>query len=123
MEATSLTRRSESVRDGGRGRGTKGRGPDHRPFARIAPRAGEFCTRVYDRLFASTRSVRCSHGDGGRRHRKLSARLVAIVDSCRRRAADPAAGGLGRRHAAYGVRPRDFDAVGEARLRRGRRLR
>jgi serine/threonine protein kinase/pimeloyl-ACP methyl ester carboxylesterase len=87
-------------------------------FARIAPRAGEFCARVYDRLFASHPEIRpMFRTDMAAQRRKLLGALVAIVDSLQAPGRlIPLLEDLGRRHAAYGVRPDDFDAVGEALL-------
>ncbi|HEX3480450.1 MAG TPA: alpha/beta fold hydrolase [Kofleriaceae bacterium] len=87
-------------------------------FARIAPRAGEFCVRVYDRLFARHPELRpLFRIEMAAQRRKLLGALVAIVDSLQ--APDrliPLLEDLGRRHAPFGVRPDDFDAVGEALL-------
>ena len=87
-------------------------------FARIAPRAGEFCAQVYDRLFASHPELRpLFRTDMVAQRRKLLGALVAIVDSLQApERLIPLLEDLGRRHAAYGVRPDDFDAVGAALL-------
>jgi eukaryotic-like serine/threonine-protein kinase len=87
-------------------------------FARIAPRAGEFCIRFYDRLFASHPEVRSLFPlDMTAQRRKLLGALVAIVDNVQApERLVPLLEDLGRRHAAYGVRPDHFDATGEALL-------
>jgi serine/threonine protein kinase/pimeloyl-ACP methyl ester carboxylesterase/hemoglobin-like flavoprotein len=87
-------------------------------FARIAPRAGEFCARVYDRLFARHPELQpLFRIDMAAQRRKLLGALVAIVDSLQApERLIPLLEDLGRRHGAYGVRPEDFDAVGEALL-------
>jgi serine/threonine protein kinase/pimeloyl-ACP methyl ester carboxylesterase len=87
-------------------------------FARIAPRAGEFCARVYDRLFASHPELQpLFRTEMAAQRRKLLGALVAIVDSLLApERLIPLLEDLGRRHAAYGIRPDDFDAVGEALL-------
>jgi serine/threonine protein kinase/pimeloyl-ACP methyl ester carboxylesterase len=87
-------------------------------FARIAPRADEFCVRVYDRLFADHPELRpLFRTDMVAQRRKLLGALVAIVDSLQApERLIPLLEDLGRRHAAYGIRPDDFDAVGAALL-------
>jgi serine/threonine protein kinase/pimeloyl-ACP methyl ester carboxylesterase len=85
-------------------------------FARIAPRADEFCARVYERLFAEHPELRSLFpAKMEAQRRKLFGALVAIVDNLHRpERLLPLLEDLGRRHAAYGVEPESFDAVGAA---------
>jgi pimeloyl-ACP methyl ester carboxylesterase/hemoglobin-like flavoprotein len=87
-------------------------------FARVAPRADAFCVRVYDRLFASHPELRpLFPADMTAQRRKLLGALAAIVDNLQAPGRlVPLLEDLGRRHAAYGVQPDSFDAVGEALL-------
>jgi serine/threonine protein kinase/pimeloyl-ACP methyl ester carboxylesterase/truncated hemoglobin YjbI len=85
-------------------------------FARIAPRADEFCARVYERLFAEHPELRpLFPAEMAAQRRKLLGALVAVVDNlqCPERLV-PLLEDLGRRHATYGVKPENFDAVGAA---------
>jgi serine/threonine protein kinase/pimeloyl-ACP methyl ester carboxylesterase/hemoglobin-like flavoprotein len=85
-------------------------------FARIAPRADEFCARVYERLFAGHPELRPmfpAEMDGQRR--KLLGALGAIVDNLHYpERLVPLLEDLGQRHAQHGVSPNSFDAVGAA---------
>ncbi|HEU4733142.1 MAG TPA: alpha/beta fold hydrolase [Kofleriaceae bacterium] len=85
-------------------------------FTRIAPRADEFCARVYERLFADHPELRpLFPADMEAQRRKLLGALVAIVDNLARpERIVPLLEDLGRRHAAYGVEPASLDAVGTA---------
>ena len=87
-------------------------------FARMAPHADAFGARVYERLFAQSPHLRALFPtDLTAQRRKLFGALVVIVDNVRR--PDrllPLLDDLGRRHAAYGVEPEHFDAVGAALL-------
>ena len=87
-------------------------------FTRIAPRAADFCARVYDRLFADHPELRVLFpAEMAGQRRKLLGALVAIVNNLH----DPVRlipllEDLGQRHAAYGVTLDSFDAVGAALL-------
>jgi serine/threonine protein kinase/pimeloyl-ACP methyl ester carboxylesterase/hemoglobin-like flavoprotein len=85
-------------------------------FARIAPRADEFCARVYERLFAAHPELRpLFPADLAPQRRKLLGALVTVVDNLQRPGRlVPLLEDLGQRHVAYGVSPEDFDAVGAA---------
>jgi serine/threonine protein kinase/pimeloyl-ACP methyl ester carboxylesterase/hemoglobin-like flavoprotein len=87
-------------------------------FARIAPRADAFSARVYERLFAEHPELRAMFPiEMAGQRRKLLGALIAIVDNLQ--APDRLVlllEDLGRRHAVYGVRPENFDAVGAALL-------
>ncbi|HSS03532.1 MAG TPA: alpha/beta fold hydrolase [Kofleriaceae bacterium] len=87
-------------------------------FARIAPRASEFCARLYERLFADHPELRpLFPADMVRLRRKLVAALIAIVNNLQHPARlIPLLEDLGQRHASYGVKPDNFDAVGAALL-------
>ncbi|HET7502107.1 MAG TPA: alpha/beta fold hydrolase [Kofleriaceae bacterium] len=85
-------------------------------FTRIAPRADELTARVYERLFADHPELRpLFPADLEAQRRKLLGALIAIVDNLSRPERLVALlEDLGRRHAAYGVEPENFDAVGSA---------
>jgi len=85
-------------------------------FARIAPRADEFCARVYERLFAEHPELRpLFPAEMAPQRRKLLGALVAVIDNLHHpERLVPLLEDLGRRHATYGVRPESFDAVGAA---------
>jgi len=85
-------------------------------FSRIAPRAEEFCARVYERLFTAHPEVRpLFPADMAGQHRKLLGALKAIVDNLQRpEQLGPVLEDLGRRHAAYPVTPESFDVLGAA---------
>jgi pimeloyl-ACP methyl ester carboxylesterase/hemoglobin-like flavoprotein len=87
-------------------------------FARIAPRADEFCARLYERLFAAHPELRPLFPvEMAAQRRKLFGALVAVIDNLRHpERLVPLLEDLGRRHAAYGVSPGDFDALGAALL-------
>jgi len=87
-------------------------------FARIAPRADEFCARMYERLFAARPELRSLFpAEMAAQRRKLFGALVAVIDNLHHpHRFVPLLEDLGRRHAAYGVSPSDFDAVGAALL-------
>ncbi|HEX2692219.1 MAG TPA: alpha/beta fold hydrolase [Kofleriaceae bacterium] len=87
-------------------------------FSRIAPRADEFCARVYERLFVEHPELRpLFPAELAGQRRKLLGALVAIVDNLQRpEQIGPVLEDLGRRHAAYAVAPEHFDAVGAALL-------
>jgi pimeloyl-ACP methyl ester carboxylesterase/hemoglobin-like flavoprotein len=87
-------------------------------FARVAPRAEDLAAGMYRRLFAAHPRLRALFPEEmTAQRRKLVGALVVIVDNLRR--PDrllPLLVDLGQRHAAYGVKAADFDAVGEALL-------
>jgi serine/threonine protein kinase/truncated hemoglobin YjbI len=87
-------------------------------FARIAPRASEFCARFYERLFTEHPDLRpLFPADMTGLRRKLVAALIAIVNNLQQPARlIPLLEDLGQRHASYGVKPDNFDAVGGALL-------
>jgi serine/threonine protein kinase/pimeloyl-ACP methyl ester carboxylesterase len=87
-------------------------------FARIAPRADEFCARVYERLFADHPELRSLFpAEMAAQRRKLFGALVAVVDNLQHpERLIPLLEDLGRRHAAYGAKPEDFDTLGAALL-------
>jgi len=87
-------------------------------FARIAPRASEFCARLYERLFTDHPDLRpLFPADMTGLRRKLVAALIAIVNNLRHPARlIPLLEDLGQRHASYGVKPDNFDALGGALL-------
>src|SRR5204862_4411210 len=85
---------------------------------RIAPRAADFCARVYDRLFADHPELRALFpAEMAGQRRKLLGALVAIVNNLQNPVRlIPLLEDLGQRHAAYGVTLDSFDAVGAALL-------
>jgi serine/threonine protein kinase/pimeloyl-ACP methyl ester carboxylesterase/truncated hemoglobin YjbI len=87
-------------------------------FARLAPRADELPARVYERLFADHPELRpLFPAEMAAQRRKLFGALAAVVDNLHHpERLLPLLEDLGRRHAAYGVRPEHFDAVGAALL-------
>jgi len=87
-------------------------------FARIAPRADEFCARVYERLFTDAPELRSLFpAEMAAQRRKLFGALVAVVDNLQHpERLIPLLEDLGRRHAAYGAKPEDFDTLGAALL-------
>ncbi|HEX8106914.1 MAG TPA: protein kinase, partial [Kofleriaceae bacterium] len=89
-----------------------------RSFTRIAPRGDAFCARVYERLFAEHPELRSLFRiDMTAQRRKLLGALMAVVDNLQAPGRlIPLLEDLGRRHAAYGVTPDSFDAVGAALL-------
>jgi serine/threonine protein kinase/pimeloyl-ACP methyl ester carboxylesterase/hemoglobin-like flavoprotein len=87
-------------------------------FARIAPRADEFCAGIYERLFASHPVLRpLFPAELAGQRRKLFGALVAVVDNLHHpERLVPLLEDLGRRHTAYGVKTENFDALGAALL-------
>jgi serine/threonine protein kinase/pimeloyl-ACP methyl ester carboxylesterase len=87
-------------------------------FARVAPQADAFVARVYERLFDGDPSIRpLFPADMTAQRRKLFGALHVIVDNLRYPdRLVPLLEDLGRRHAAYGVKPEHFSAVGAALL-------
>jgi hemoglobin-like flavoprotein len=88
-------------------------------FRLVAPIAEPAAAIFYDRLFAIDPSLRplFAHADLDAQGRKLMQALGFVVGNLR--APDrllPVVAELGRRHAGYGVRPRDYATVGEALL-------
>ncbi len=89
-----------------------------RSFTRIAPRGDAFSARVYQRLFDERPELRALFRiDMTAQRRKLLGALMAVVDNLQAPGRlIPLLEDLGRRHAAYGVTPDSFDAVGAALL-------
>ena len=87
-------------------------------FALVEPIADTAAELFYTRLFELDPAVRAMfHGDMQAQGRKLMQMLtIAVRGLDRLDAIVPAVQALGRRHVAYGVRPKDFDTVGAALL-------
>jgi hemoglobin-like flavoprotein len=87
-------------------------------FALVVPIADTAAELLYNRLFELDPSLRSLfHGDAGEQRRKLMKAVTVVVQGLDRlEPIMPAILALGRRHAEYGVRPRDIDLGGEALL-------
>jgi hemoglobin-like flavoprotein len=87
-------------------------------FALVAPIAEQAAGLFYDRLFTLDPSLRpMFHGDISEQGKKLMSTLAIAVNGLRRpEKIVPAVQHLGRKHAAYGVRPDHYEVVGEALL-------
>jgi hemoglobin-like flavoprotein len=85
-------------------------------FAKIAPVKDHTAALFYRRLFEFDPDLRALfRGDMATQGAKLMAALGAVVASLDQLASVmPAVRQLGRRHAAYGVRPEHYATVGEA---------
>jgi nitric oxide dioxygenase len=85
-------------------------------FAEVAPIADEAAALFYGRLFEIAPETRpLFNGDMAEQGRKLMATLAVVVNGLGNlEAILPAASALAKRHAAYGVAPVDYDAVGDA---------
>jgi hemoglobin-like flavoprotein len=87
-------------------------------FAKVAPIAPAAATMFYDRLFVLNPALRpLFKGDMAEQGRKLMA-MIGTADANLDRLGEilPAVQALGRRHAAYGVSPGDYDTVASALL-------
>jgi hemoglobin-like flavoprotein len=87
-------------------------------FAKVAPIAPAAATMFYDRLFVLNPALRpLFKGDMAEQGRKLMAMIgTAVANLDRLGEILPAVQALGRRHAAYGVSPGDYDTVASALL-------
>ena len=87
-------------------------------FALVEPIAETAAELFYNRLFEIDPALRpMFHGDIHDQGRKLMEMLtIAVRGLDRLDAIVPAVQALGRRHVAYGVRPKDFDTVATALL-------
>jgi nitric oxide dioxygenase len=85
-------------------------------FAKMAPVKDQAAALFYRRLFELDPDLRpLFRGDMAAQGAKLMAALGAVVASLDQLASVmPAVRELGRRHAAYGVRPEHYATVGEA---------
>jgi hemoglobin-like flavoprotein len=88
-------------------------------WTKVEPIADTAATLFYDRLFALDPSVRplFTHTDMDKQRKVLMQTLTVVVKSLDKlEQLVPAVQALGRRHAGYGVRAKDFDTVGAALL-------
>ncbi len=87
-------------------------------FAAVAPRAEDLVATFYERLFALDPTLRplFPADMAGQRHKLAAALAMAVQSLHRPQAVLPVLEDLGRRHAGYGVRDRDYDTVGAALL-------
>jgi serine/threonine protein kinase/pimeloyl-ACP methyl ester carboxylesterase len=87
-------------------------------FSRIAPNADGLARRFYERLFQGYPQVRKLFPvDMENQRRKFASALQLVVENLRKPdTLIPVLEDLGRRHAAYGVEPAHFTAVGESLL-------
>ena len=87
-------------------------------FAKVAPIAPAAATMFYDRLFLLNPALRpLFKGDMAEQGRKLMAMIgTAVANLDRLGDIMPAVQALGRRHAAYGVSPGDYDTVANSLL-------
>jgi len=87
-------------------------------FAQVRPIAGTAAAMFYRRLFELDPTLRpLFKGDMEEQGRKLMDVLgLAVKGLDRPEALLPALAALGRRHAGYGVKERDYETVGEALL-------
>jgi serine/threonine protein kinase/pimeloyl-ACP methyl ester carboxylesterase len=87
-------------------------------FARIAPHAGPFSNRIYERMFERHPHLRpLFPADLEAQQRKLFGALQVAIDNLRRPdRLVPLLEDLGKRHAPFGVKPEHFDMLGEALL-------
>jgi nitric oxide dioxygenase len=85
-------------------------------FAQIVPVADEMASRVYDRLFRSAPELRrLFTSEFALQGAKLMEKLAVVVKGLDDLdAIGPLVRVLGRRHAAYGVDARDYDALRDA---------
>ena len=88
-------------------------------WTKVEPIADIAANLFYGRLFALDPSVRpmFSHTDMEKQRKVLMQTLTVVVKSLDKlEQLVPAVQALGRRHAGYGVRAKDFDTVGAALL-------
>jgi hemoglobin-like flavoprotein len=88
-------------------------------FDLVAPRGEELAERIYSRLFELAPEVQplFANTDLADRQRTMLATLLVLRKSLRNlEVVAPALQALGRRHAAYGVRPEHFNPAGQALL-------
>ena len=87
-------------------------------FAQVVPIAPAAAAMFYDRLFVLDPSLRpLFKRDMAEQGRMLMAMIgTAVANLGRLETIVPAVQGLGRRHAAYGVQPADYETVGSALL-------
>jgi hemoglobin-like flavoprotein len=87
-------------------------------FAKIAPIAPQAAALFYDRLFVLDPMLKpLFKGDMNEQGRNLMAMIgTAVANLGQLETIVPAVQDLGRRHAAYGVKPADYDTVGAALL-------
>ena len=91
-----------------------------RSFAQIKPRADEFATSLYEKLFIAHPELKplFANTDMAKQKKKLLSSLVLVVENLRN---PEALGGvlnaLGARHVAYGAIAKYYPAVGEALLK------
>jgi len=87
-------------------------------FELVKPIAEEAAGLFYGRLFEIAPEVKpLFRGDMTEQGRKLMATLAVVVNGLDNlETILPAAGALAKRHVAYGVKPGDYAAVGEALL-------
>jgi hemoglobin-like flavoprotein len=87
-------------------------------FALVEPIADTAAALFYDRLFQLDPTLRgLFHGDMHEQGQKLMQMIAIAVRGLDNLAQlVPAVEALGRRHAQYGIKPRDFGVVGEALL-------
>lgn len=87
-------------------------------FAQVAPIADQAAATFYERLFSIAPAVKpLFHGDMAEQRRKLMATLAAVVTGLSDiESILPTASALARRHVGYGVKPEDYDYVGQALL-------
>ncbi len=87
-------------------------------FAKVAPISAQAAALFYGRLFELAPAVKpLFRGDMAEQGRKLMATLAVVVNGLSDLPAVlPAASALAKNHVAYGVKPADYETVGEALL-------
>jgi hemoglobin-like flavoprotein len=84
-------------------------------FQEIAPQGEAFVAAFYERLFADYPQTKAFFAatDMKEQQKKLLGALALVIQHLRKPdALAPALNGLGKRHAAYGVRPEHYPLVG-----------
>ncbi|MEG4166658.1 MULTISPECIES: globin domain-containing protein [unclassified Microcoleus] len=88
-------------------------------FEKIKPRADEFATSFYEKLFTTHPELKplFATTDMAKQQKKLISALVLVVENLRSpEALEPVLKALGGRHIGYGVIPKYYGPVGEALL-------